>query len=156
MYCIPNCASSVLKFDPRTETATLLGDFGGGGWKWHGAAIGGDGNIYGVPSHAGRVLKIVVGEDDVRLIGMALPEGKYKWGGATMAANGDVVFFPSDTDRALRVNCAAGVPEDEQVSLIGPSYPGKNKWQNGFLGRDDAIYGLPCNANAVIRISADM
>ena len=45
---IPNCAGAVLKFDPRTETSKLLGDFPEGGWKWHGAAIGGDGNIYGV------------------------------------------------------------------------------------------------------------
>ena len=32
-----------------------------------------------------------------------------------------------------------GVPEEEQVSLIGPAYKGKNKWQNGFLGRDNAV-----------------
>ena len=92
-----------------------------------------------MPAHGRQVLKIVVGKDEVRPIGMILPEGNYKWGGATRAANGDVVCFPSDTGRALRINCAPGVPEDEQVSLIGPSYPGKNKWQNGFLGRDGAV-----------------
>ena len=48
-----------------------------------------------------------------------------------------------------------GVPEDEQVSLIGPAFKGKNKWQNGFLGRDNAVYGLPCNAETVLRISED-
>lgn len=48
-----------------------------------------------------------------------------------------------------------GVPEDEQVSLIGPEFKGKNKWQNGFLGRDNAVYGLPCNAETVLRISED-
>ena len=109
-----------------------------------------------MPAHGRQVLKIVVGKDEVRPIGMILPEGNYKWGGATKAANGDVVCFPSDTGRTLRINCAPGVPEDEQVSLIGPSYPGKNKWQNGFLGRDGAVYGLPCDADAVIRISAEM
>jgi len=143
----------VLKFDPASETGTLLGTLPGGGWKWHGAAVGGDGNIYGVPAHARRVLKIVVGSDEVREIGMLLPDTKYKWGGACTAANGDVVCFPSDTGRTLHISCAPGVPEDEQVSLIGPSYSGGNKWQNGFLGRDGAIYGLPCNAPAVLRIS---
>ncbi len=48
-----------------------------------------------------------------------------------------------------------GVPEDKQVSLIGPVFKGKNKWQNGFLGRDNAVYGLPCNAETVLRISED-
>lgn len=48
-----------------------------------------------------------------------------------------------------------GVPEGEQVSLIGPEFKGKNKWQNGFLGRDNAVYGLPCNAETVLRISED-
>eukprot|EP00747_Dinoflagellata_sp_TGD_P033137 gnl/TRDRNA2_/TRDRNA2_136413_c0_seq1.p1 gnl/TRDRNA2_/TRDRNA2_136413_c0~~gnl/TRDRNA2_/TRDRNA2_136413_c0_seq1.p1 ORF type:complete len:535 (+),score=71.31 gnl/TRDRNA2_/TRDRNA2_136413_c0_seq1:69-1673(+) len=153
MYAIPNCASTVLKFDPRTETSTLIGNFSEGGWKWHGAAVGGDGNIYGVPAHADQVLKIVVGEDKAYPIGMKLPKGRYKWGGATVAANGDVVCFPSDTGRTLRI--AMGVPESEAVTLIGPDYPGKNKWQNGFLGRDNAVYGLPCNAPAIIRISAD-
>ena len=50
-----------------TETGTLLGQLPGGGWKWHGAAIGGDGNIYGVPAHQKHVLKVVVGKDEVGL-----------------------------------------------------------------------------------------
>ena len=39
--------------------------------------------------------------------------------------------------------------------MVGPTFEGKNKWQNGFLGIDNAVYGLPCNAPAVIRISED-
>ena len=30
----------VLKFGPASETGTLLGNLPGGGWKWHGAAVG--------------------------------------------------------------------------------------------------------------------
>ena len=90
-------------------------------------------------------------------------------------AKGHVYCFPSDTERvrtpcecvwgslpcspkclALQVlKVTIGVPEDEQVSLIGPEFKGKNKWQNGFLGRDNAVYGLPCNAETVLRISED-
>ena len=68
----------------------------------------------------------------------------------------------SDETLHLAVFCSSqvlkvtiGVPEDEQVSLIGPEFKGKNKWQNGFLGRDNAVYGLPCNAETVLRISED-
>uniref|UniRef100_A0A7S1IA32 Uncharacterized protein n=1 Tax=Eutreptiella gymnastica TaxID=73025 RepID=A0A7S1IA32_9EUGL len=153
VYCIPNNAPHVLKFDPVTETAELLGDLPQGGWKWHGAATGGDGAIYGVPAQATSVLKIVPGTGEVRTIGGPLPQGKYKWGGATRAANGDVFCFPSDAAQVLRI--AMGVPDDRQVGLVGPVFPTtpNNKWQNGFLGRDNAIYGLPCNAEAVLRIS---
>merc|ERR1719229_1361759 len=35
---------------------------------------------------------------------------------------------------------------------IGPQFEGQNKWQNGFLGRDGAIYAIPCDADAVLRI----
>ena len=125
------------------ETLVFCGCHAGqlpaGGWKWHGAALGGDGNIYGIPAHATSVLKIEVATGQVRTIGHGLPDGKYKWGGATMAANGDVYCFPSDTGRVLRVDIR--VPEAEAVRMIGPDFPGKNKWQNGFLGRDHAIYG---------------
>ena len=41
----------------------------------------------------------------------------------------------------------------EGRDLTKDQLPGKNKWQNGFLGRDGAVYGLPCNAPAVLRIS---
>mgnify|MGYP004357877233 CR=1 FL=1 len=77
-------------------------------------------------AHAKAILKIVVGKDEVREIG-ELPEGKYKWGGAIAGANGDVYCFPSDTERVLKVSCQAGVAESEQVSLIGPDFPGAPK-----------------------------
>ena len=150
MYCIPNCASSVLRFDPVTETTSLLGTLPKGGFKWHGGAVGGDGNIYGVPAHATSVLKIVVATGEVKQIGQGLPDTKYKWGGACANKRGELIFFPSDAGRVLKVN-----PWTEEVKMIGPEFEGKNKWQNGFLGRDLAVYGLPCNASSVLRISDD-
>ena len=30
--------------------------------------------------------------------------------------------------------------------------PTKNKWQNGFVGRDGFVYAIPCDADAVLRI----
>jgi len=125
-----------------------------GGWKWHGGAVGGDGNIYCVPSHATRVLKIDVASSEVKMIGPELPGSTYKWGGACMGHRGAVYFFPSDYGRVLKVACDG----TDEVTEIGPEFPagsGTNKWQNGFLGADGAVYGLPCNYHAVLRISAD-
>jgi hypothetical protein len=150
MYCVPNCSEHVLRFDTATETTELLGELPGGGWKWHGGAIGGDGNIYCVPAHATSILKICVGTGEVKQIGEGLPATKYKWGGACANARGELLFFPSDTGRVLKLD-----PWTEEVTMIGPVFEGKNKWQNGFLGTDLAVYGLPCNAQAVLRISND-
>ena len=43
-------------------------------------------------------------------------------------------------------------PATETCSLVGPRFPGKNKWQNGFVGRDGHVYGIPCDAPHVLRI----
>jgi len=171
MYAIPNCSTGVLRFDPTTQTATVVEPTSGplptGGWKWHGGGIGGDGRIYGVPAHATSVLVIDPSKGGaVTTIGGdgRLSDLKYKYGGATRMGNGDMIFFPSDGGRVLRVRCGPGIAEDDRVELIGPDFNdaahvaqgfGKNKWQNGFLGRDGAVYGLPCRAPAVLRVSAE-
>jgi len=111
--------------------------------------VGLDGNIYGVPSHATRVLKVTVATGAVELIGASLASdsgfggrGTYRYGGAVVAPDGGLIYcLPSDADRVLRID-----PATEEVVEIGPSFRGKNKWQNGFVGRDGAIYGIPCDA----------
>merc|ERR1711862_85355 len=50
-------------------------------------------------------------------------------------------------DQVIRINVAT-----EEVEEIGPILSGKNKWQNGFLGRDGANYCIPCDASTVLRI----
>jgi len=57
IWGVPYNASSALRIDPATGAVEEIGDFGPGGWKWHGGARSGD-FIIGVPSHAGRVLRI--------------------------------------------------------------------------------------------------
>ena len=52
IYGIPSNATQVLRFDPRTQQATLVGDELPGGVKWSGGVLAADGNIYGIPSNA--------------------------------------------------------------------------------------------------------
>lgn len=50
----------------------------------------------------------------------------------------------------LRVDVAR-----KTATLAGPSFDecGGNKWQNGYYSqRDRAVYGIPCNADGVLRI----
>ena len=58
IYGIPQCATSVLKIDPKRQQVSTLGTLPGGGWKWHGGVTGPDGCIYGIPANADTVLKI--------------------------------------------------------------------------------------------------
>jgi len=154
----------VLRVDPRTDEVTRLGGalLPAGGWKWHGGVAGPDGCVYGVPAHAGRVLKVDVGEGRppaVRLIGEEVergrhrPDGRYKYGGAVLGGDGRIYCLPSDADRVLRVD-----PATEEVVCVGPPGGGgggpaaHNQWQNGYLARDGCVYAIPCNARGVLRI----
>ena len=60
IYGIPYQATQVLRFDPRTQQATLVGAELPGGSKWRGGVLGADGNIYGIPSDATQVLSVAV------------------------------------------------------------------------------------------------
>ena len=57
IYGIPSHATQVLRFDPRTQQATLVGDQLPGGRKWCSGVLAGDGNIYGIPYSATQVLR---------------------------------------------------------------------------------------------------
>eukprot|EP00039_Didymoeca_costata_P001580 m.53459 g.53459 ORF g.53459 m.53459 type:complete len:163 (+) comp10867_c0_seq2:651-1139(+) len=136
MYCIPQTASGVLKFNPKTETAEILGDFGEGGWKWHGGIVYKD-YIYGVPNNADHVLKIDPSSDTISLLDKNEPlvsgrhripqDGRYKYLGGGVGKDGKVYFFPCDAERVACLN-----PETNEVKLIGPELlQGENKFQNG-------------------------
>lgn len=57
IWGVPYNATSALRIDPASGEVSEVGDFGTGGWKWHGGARSGD-FIIAVPSHATRVLRI--------------------------------------------------------------------------------------------------
>ena len=166
IYGIPNCASAILRIDPRDDTVTTFGEgrFPKGGYKWHGGVLGDDGCVYGCPSHRDDVLKIIPpdspssGKPQIRLLSVTdidkliSPfDGKkhcvYKFGGGVMGSNDCVYFFPSDSSRVLEVNL-----NDESARMIGPDFVGLNKWQNGFRAKDGSCYAIPCNASRVLKI----
>ena len=55
IYGIPQCADSVLRIDPATQSVTTIGTLPPGGHKWHGGVVGRDGCIYGIPANADSV-----------------------------------------------------------------------------------------------------
>jgi len=139
---------------------TVHGDFGLGGYKWHGGVKeNAHGIIYGVPAHADRVLKITPGiEPKLELIGDSLRtgshrnDGKYKFLGGVCGNDGHVYLFPSDTDYVAQVNTKTDNVKEIGPSLITCERIRQNKWQNGFVTPDGTIYGIPLKSESILRI----
>lgn len=61
--------------------------------------------------------------------------------------------FPCDAERVMCVNT-----KTDEVTTIGPEFLHDevglciNKWQNGFTGRDGAVYAIPQRASGVLRV----
>ena len=158
IYGVPQCASSVLRIDPKTGTCETFGSYPEGGWKWHGGTVGMDGAIYGIPAHADTVLKIIPGDEpEIREIGGPLrtgkhrTDGRYKYLGGVLAHDGCVYMIPSDADYVLRVNCATDECREVGDSLENEAVV-QNKWQNGFIGEDGVMWGIPLKAETVLTI----
>eukprot|EP00968_Pinguiococcus_pyrenoidosus_P007255 scaffold482_cov247-Pinguiococcus_pyrenoidosus.AAC.4 len=48
------------------------------------------------------------------------------------------------------------MPETESCKVIGQYFRNmKNKWQNGFMGSDGCVYGIPQNWPGVLRIDME-
>ena len=61
IYGIPCNATQVLRFDPRTQQATLVGDqLPDGNARWMGGVLAADGDIYGIPYNATQVLRLTM------------------------------------------------------------------------------------------------
>ena len=162
IYGIPHNETSVLKIDPTDDSITLMRlandqPLPTGQWKWHGGLRAGD-KIYGFPNNADHVLVINCREGRVYTIdNMILESGRhripqdhcYKYlGGATTMDERYAYLFPCDAERVLRIDC-----QTDDVCHVGPHLlDGANKFQNGFVGRDGCVYGIPQRASGVLRI----
>jgi hypothetical protein len=161
VYGIPQNASKVLKINPYTQECTLIGDgLGDGMWKYHGGtAINGGTKIVGYPNNSDSILVIDVEKQTVYTIGDGtllqsgrhrIPQdGRYKWLGGAVTLNGKFTYlFPCDAERVLRID-----NETFELKLVGPELlEGENKYQNGFVSKDGAVYGIPQRAAGVLRI----
>ncbi|KAJ1619012.1 hypothetical protein T492DRAFT_1089069 [Pavlovales sp. CCMP2436] len=168
IWGVPTCAGSCLKIVPREGTADVstVGDLPVGDYKWHGGVVAKDGCIYGIPANSDFVLRIVPGADGVAdkvdLLGGPIrtgqhrTDGKYKYLGAVVGRDGSIICIPSDSDYVLRIcpDARGGPPAIERIgeSLETTEGTQQNKWQNGYLGPDGCIYGIPLKAESILRV----
>jgi len=76
-------------------------------------------------------------------------DGRYKYLGGALTADGQYAYlFPCDAEYVLRIDMVT-----DELKLVGPRMTeGENKFQNGFVGRDGCIYGIPQRSSGVLRI----
>jgi len=113
-----------------------------------------DGCCVALPCNATSILKVNPATDKVHTFGNHVLEqcGSNRWlyHGGTLAPNGWVYAIPANATRVLKFH-----PLTEEVCLIGPEFPGGQKWFGGILGSDapDAcVYGIPHNETGVLKI----
>ena len=163
IYGVPCNAETVIKISPSTKEVSLIGNLPQGRNKWYGALLGRDGCIYGMAYKAKGVLRINPRTDDVRVIGNF--QESFKWHGGTVGVDGSIYAFPSHADTVLRItppkecaseDCNHGVTLEElQLSpkCDPASMLGKYKWGGGATDREGNIYGIPSDAQSVLRLN---
>ena len=164
VYCIPGHALRVLKLDPSTDEALMIGPVIHGKYKWLRGVLCGD-NIYGLPCHADTVLKIHVPTGEVSLLPidyegffgdaadeeMVRQQRAQEWkyhGGSISPMDGCIYTIPQSATHVLKLD-----PATDKCELFGPALEGRYKWYGGVVGKvDGAIYGIPHNSPHVLRI----
>jgi len=162
IYGIPHNSTGVLKINPVTQEVSILaeGTLPEGLWKWHGGLASLDGTkIIGFPNNADSVLVIDVTKQQVYTVGDSsilrsgshrVPQdGRYKFLGGSLTSDGKLAYlFPCDAEYVLKFDM-----ETNEIKLVGPHLTeGENKFQNGFVGSDDCVYGIPQRSSGVLRI----
>ena len=168
MYCIPGHAERVLKIEPQSNQAILVGPkFVGRKYKWL-RGVERNGVIYGLPCHADTVLKIDVpnrhiselpiqyeaffgdGVDKNVQAGQIERHREWKYhGGNISPIDGCIYTIPQSAQYVLRID-----PNTDTCQLVpGPKLDRKYQFYGGVVGHaDGAIYGIPHNSSQVLRI----
>ena len=154
VYCIPQAAEHVLKFNPKTEEMEFIGPPLKGVNKWYGGQLLKDGGIYGICQNATGILRIDPKTQQCTVHG-SFPEGNYKWHGGVHHPNGNLYCIPAHANTVLKVEPGL----EPKLSLIGANLrtgehrsDGKYKYLGGAVG-GDCIYFFPSDADYVLEVN---
>jgi len=140
-----------------------IGDKYDGMWKWVGGVVGHDGNIYGIPYYANKILKIdpsANATNPTALVGEDLGPGGWqfyagvgngggKWRGGVVGNDGIIYGVPYDAKSILSFNTTS-----EKTQLIAEGHPlleSSIKFIGGVLAKNRRIYFIPYQYNKVIK-----
>jgi hypothetical protein len=153
IYGVPGTAKTVVKIDPRTDEVSEVGDLvvvpgaiRGNRFKWLRGARAANGDMFGIPCNANKVLRIT-SRGEVDMIGdPEMLAGHWKWHGGVLHANGNLYGCPCNSEHVLKIE-----PNTAKVTLVGGPFPGKQKWYGSLLGGDGCMYCIPNCAGAVLK-----
>jgi len=121
-------------------------------YQWLGGAYGADGCIYGMPSDATSILRIDPLRNEATTFGK-VSERKNKYQGGVLSSVDKCVYaVPADMNNILRIDTDPDTPL--AIDVIGSGFQDcEDKWQGGFLARDNSIYAIPENCDNVMVIT---
>jgi DNA-binding beta-propeller fold protein YncE len=143
IYGVPYNATTILKIDPDTDTATTFGSLAGTA-KWVGGVLAPNGCIYCIPHTSTTILKIDPTTDAITTFGDLT--GSTKWAGGVLAISGYIYCVPFDSTTILKID-----PTTDTVTTFG-SLTGTAKWVGGVLAPNDKIYCIPYDTNTVLAL----
>lgn len=121
-------------------------------YKWLGGAYGADGCIYGMPSDATSILRIDPLKNEATTFGK-VSAVKNKWQGGVLSSIDKCVYaVPADMNNILKIDTDPDTPLS--IETIGSGFQDvEDKWQGGFVAKDDKIYAIPENTDNVMVIT---
>jgi isopenicillin N synthase-like dioxygenase len=159
IYTMAGFAHRILVMDvsldpPKLE---LIGPDLQADFKWS-CGIPIDNIVYGIPCHSESVLKINTLTKEINLLkwGENLPGAcphnqQWKYSSATVSNHDGCIYcIPQCAERVLKID-----PKTDEMTFIGPAFPGVNKWSEGLLLNDGGIYGVCQNARGILRIDPE-
>ena len=116
-----------------------------------GGTEGMDDNIYGVPNHHHKWLKIDIATDTTSLVGDDLSKyGTFKFNSGVVGEDCNIYVIPNDANRVAKFNTTT-----QKMSEVGNRYDGDYKWSGGVLHSNGFIYCAPFLNNKVLKIKTN-
>lgn len=149
VYGIPSQTNRIVKFDPRDQSTTFVGEIAEGFFKCGNGALARDGCIYAANA-SGHVLQIDIMNNNYSFVGNKIQSNhRYEgWRAATLGIDGYVYWPPCNANYTLKFDTVK-----KKTSMVGSDFGnGGMKWSDGVLAPDGAIYCIPTSAARVLEI----
>ena len=123
------------------------------GLPYWGGAFGDDGKLYLIARESRRVMTFDPRTERWGSFGEELPARPNKWLGAARCSDGCIYALPGGARQALKIDPAAGTAAlfGDDVTALANVTPGECNWHETVLADDGFLYGVPHNANCVLK-----
>lgn len=133
IYFSPYYISNIIKYDPLTETASIIPAISG-----YISVCEYDNKLYFTPFDSTRIMELDLSDDSIRLVGSEL-NASYRFIDI-IPFDGKLYLMPSSYPQVVEYN-----PITETTTPIGPTISGRLKTGAWVLANNGKVYSLPYN-----------